>query len=32
MPLAAWVYVPQYRREDDFASSWLGQVVRLFSS
>lgn len=24
--LAAWVYVLLYRREDDFSSSWLGQL------
>jgi hypothetical protein len=29
--LAAWVQGLVYRREDDFASSWLGRVVRLFS-
>lgn len=25
--LAAWVYVLCYRREDDFASSWVGQLL-----
>jgi hypothetical protein len=28
--LAAWVYMLMYRREDDFATSWLGMLLRLF--
>jgi hypothetical protein len=27
---ANWIYVIHYCREDDFASSWLGQLLRLF--
>ncbi len=26
--LAAWVYLLLYRREDDFAASWLGRLLR----
>lgn len=26
--LAAWVYLLVYRREDDYATSWLGQLLR----
>ena len=28
--LASWVYLLIYRREDDFASTWLGQMLHLF--
>src|SRR5262249_5706900 len=28
--LATWAYLLVYRREDDFATSWLGRVLRLF--
>jgi hypothetical protein len=27
---ASWIYVLAYHREDDFANSWVGQVVGLF--
>ncbi|MFO0876340.1 MAG: DUF2752 domain-containing protein [Gemmataceae bacterium] len=29
--LAAWVYMLVYRREDDFATSWLGQLLSALS-
>jgi hypothetical protein len=28
--LASWIYLLIYRREDDFASTWLGQMLHLF--
>ena len=28
--LASWIYLLIYRREDDFASTWLGQLLHLF--
>lgn len=28
--LASWVYLLIFRREDDFASTWLGQMLHLF--
>jgi hypothetical protein len=28
--LGAWAYVLTYRREDDFARTWLGRALRLF--
>jgi hypothetical protein len=28
--LASWVYLLMFRREDDFASTWLGQMLHLF--
>jgi hypothetical protein len=28
--LVSWVYLLIYRREDDFASTWLGQMLHLF--
>ncbi len=28
--LATWAYLLVYRREDDFASTWLGQMLQLF--
>ena len=28
--LASWVYLLMFRREDDFASTWLGQLLQLF--
>jgi Protein of unknown function (DUF2752) len=28
--LSSWVYLLMFRREDDFASTWLGQMLHLF--
>ncbi len=28
--LSSWVYLLVFRREDDFASTWLGQLLHLF--
>jgi hypothetical protein len=28
--LATWAYLLAFRREDDFAASWLGRLVHLF--
>lgn len=28
--LAGWIHVLTYRREDDFAASWLGRLLRHF--
>jgi hypothetical protein len=28
--LSSWVYLLMFRREDDFASTWLGQLLHLF--
>ncbi len=28
--LAAWAYLLVYRREDDFAATWLGHMLHLY--
>ena len=30
--LAGWAYLLAFRREDDFAATWLGQLLHLFGS